>query len=516
MLPSVTLFLCNYNDSKYIAGAIERALEQTRLPDEIVVVDDGSTDDSVEIVRHLAEESNGLVTLRQNEINIGVVPSIIRHLPSIDSDYIWFHAADDVFLPNFLEKQYEMILSYPQAGLVFSNLGFFVESPDRIERTSGGWGDEARYFTPHECEQAGLSTNINAHCIVHRERLIASHCLNPRLRWYVDTIWNYALAFKHGVCYVPETLSLMCVRSDSYSARRLENKVILHDTYSCIMDLLHNELSDIAHHFVMSQIMDQFDRALVDFVLSTPKYRDPLSMALIHPLLHQQTMEFVHRKQARLSHEKNSLELLEKELPFIADWVATICAKRGKKRIAIYGAGKQTELLLEHWECFSSIEIVCILTSHPTYKSSVYSIPVFEASKVSSSAFDLILLSSLSYELEMKEAVKKNFPDVLCLSVWNDIHNYKSAERQLLSERFPRLIEIIKPLGIKYIVIVGMTHLETACKQLLLGHEAPSLLSHQTVFPEESLEVEYGVVVLDSKIENPEGFLAPIFRLDLI
>ncbi len=72
-MPKVTIYILNYNYSKYVAKAIESALSQTYKNLEILVIDDGSTDDSLEIIH---KYSDRLQIIEQN--NVGLVKSIIK------------------------------------------------------------------------------------------------------------------------------------------------------------------------------------------------------------------------------------------------------------------------------------------------------------------------------------------------------------------------------------------------------------------------------------------------------
>lgn len=86
-----------YNGEAFVAKAIESCLQQTMLPDEIVVIDDASKDDTISIVQSF---NSPLIKLEQNKKNSGPSFSRNRGMQLADADWILFLDADDVFHPE--------------------------------------------------------------------------------------------------------------------------------------------------------------------------------------------------------------------------------------------------------------------------------------------------------------------------------------------------------------------------------------------------------------------------------
>ncbi|HKP54307.1 MAG TPA: glycosyltransferase family A protein [Chloroflexia bacterium] len=111
---SVATIIINYNYGRFLGEAIESVLAQTLRPDEIIVVDDGSTDDSAEVaaryaqegVRYIYKENGG----QSSACNVGIKESA--------SELVTFLDADDRWLPDKIERQVEHLRSYPEVGLV--------------------------------------------------------------------------------------------------------------------------------------------------------------------------------------------------------------------------------------------------------------------------------------------------------------------------------------------------------------------------------------------------------------
>ena len=76
---TVSVLLCNYNDARYLPHSLSAICTQTRLPEEVIVLDDGSTDNSLEIIESFAER-HPFVRVLKNETNRGLLYSINRAL----------------------------------------------------------------------------------------------------------------------------------------------------------------------------------------------------------------------------------------------------------------------------------------------------------------------------------------------------------------------------------------------------------------------------------------------------
>ena len=113
-----------YNGGKYLAEAIESVLAQTLEPVEIIVVDDGSTDQSLEIARNfvprvriVSQENKGAGAARNTGIRVAV------------GGYLAFLDADDLWTPEKLMIQRSFLESQPGTDMVFGTVEQFI-SPE--------------------------------------------------------------------------------------------------------------------------------------------------------------------------------------------------------------------------------------------------------------------------------------------------------------------------------------------------------------------------------------------------
>ena len=112
----LSVIMPNYNYGHYIEEALEAIFKQSFSPQEVIVIDDGSTDNSVAIIERLMKKHANLRLLK-NDKNMGIIYSVNRALKTVAGKYLYATAADDKVLPGFFEKSMNLLLKYPQAAL---------------------------------------------------------------------------------------------------------------------------------------------------------------------------------------------------------------------------------------------------------------------------------------------------------------------------------------------------------------------------------------------------------------
>lgn len=134
----ISVAIAAYNAEAYLAEAVASVLGQTRAPDEVIVVDDGSTDRTADILRGFGDR---IVHLSQP--NRGQAVAINRALARATGDALAFCDADDVWMPRKLALQEELLARTDEIEAVFGQIRQFV-SPDVPE------ADRARLQPPQE------------------------------------------------------------------------------------------------------------------------------------------------------------------------------------------------------------------------------------------------------------------------------------------------------------------------------------------------------------------------------
>ena len=120
--------MCTYNGEAHLGAQLESIAAQTRTPDELVVCDDRSTDETVEVVRRFAAAAAFPVRLEVNEENLGSTKNFERAISLCEGDLIALSDQDDVWLPEKLALMLEAFGRSPGVGLVFSDAEVVDES----------------------------------------------------------------------------------------------------------------------------------------------------------------------------------------------------------------------------------------------------------------------------------------------------------------------------------------------------------------------------------------------------
>lgn len=102
-MPSITVIIPLYNKEHYVLRAVQSLLEQTQQPDQIIIINDASTDNSVAVLQPILTANQSLMELVHNETNKGVSYTKNVGISKASSDYIMFLDADDSYDIHFIE-----------------------------------------------------------------------------------------------------------------------------------------------------------------------------------------------------------------------------------------------------------------------------------------------------------------------------------------------------------------------------------------------------------------------------
>lgn len=114
----ISVCLATYNGAEYLQHQIQSILDQIRLSDELIVVDDCSQDASGQIVKSFADQR---VRLIRNETNLGVFSTFERALRASSGDILFLSDQDDIWLPEKVEKVVSAFATRPSVTMVISD-----------------------------------------------------------------------------------------------------------------------------------------------------------------------------------------------------------------------------------------------------------------------------------------------------------------------------------------------------------------------------------------------------------
>jgi len=131
--PLVSVVMPAFNAEKYIPEAIESILNQTFKDFEFIIIDDGSSDRTWEIIQEFAKKDERIVPVK-NEVNINVSQTRNKGINLAKGKYIVWADSDDISLPQRIEKQIDFMESNKEVGLCGSFMEFFGSSEKKSIR----------------------------------------------------------------------------------------------------------------------------------------------------------------------------------------------------------------------------------------------------------------------------------------------------------------------------------------------------------------------------------------------
>ncbi len=281
----VSVVMPNYNYGRYLPRAVNAVLSQEIRPKEFYVVDDCSTDDSMQILERLAKQDPLLQVVR-NEKNLGVVATINRGLQLISGKYCMFLASDDYILPGMIKNSVALLKKYPQAGLSCGYHSVIKEPSGEILPNPSRWCMKPSFLSPKK-----IARVIGPHCIpghtaiYRRDALLNAGGFDPELQWHSDWFANLVIAFRYGICHVPATIALLSSRDTTYSSVGTRNQFIQQEIIRAIIGRLTNSAcADVLPFFQSSGAMNCFGENLVIAAASLPNRFSPAVVGLIDGL----------------------------------------------------------------------------------------------------------------------------------------------------------------------------------------------------------------------------------------
>ncbi|MGC9611137.1 MAG: glycosyltransferase [Minisyncoccia bacterium] len=210
--PLVSVVIPSYNSAKYILEAVDSALGQTYQPLEIIVVNDGSTDDTEKIlesyvktnrIRYIYQQNKGLAGAR----NTGFRAAKGKYVALLDSD--------DLFLPKKIERQVEYLENHSECDVCYCDLWHFFEGkPEENLKLN------YEYHSGPDVFRELLHKNfINPLSVVLR-RSVLENIGYFNEKFFRSEDWEYwiKLAYRGArFCFLPEILARYRMRKESLS-----------------------------------------------------------------------------------------------------------------------------------------------------------------------------------------------------------------------------------------------------------------------------------------------------------
>ncbi len=253
--PKISIIMPVYNTQDYLAEAIESVLDQTFYDFELIIVDDDSSDKTLNIAKKYAKKDERIKIIK-NEINKNIGASLNNGIYYSSAKIIARMDGDDISMPTRLEKQYKLLSKNKELAVVGCNMITIDEEGNEIGRRS--------YTTDSEALKKKMfrySPFAHPSTMYRKEVFQESGGYNPALSPTEDLDLWMKIGRKYELSNVPEYLFKYRVYKRSSSHKRLRNveiKVLLIRIYAVFfygyrpsfIDVLYNAAQFITVFFM--------------------------------------------------------------------------------------------------------------------------------------------------------------------------------------------------------------------------------------------------------------------------
>jgi glycosyltransferase involved in cell wall biosynthesis len=213
----ISIALCTYNGEKFIAQQLESFLNQTVLPDELIVCDDNSSDETLALLENFKAKAPFPVQIYVNVPNLGARENFAKAISLCTHELIFLSDQDDVWLPEKTANYRDFFIANPDCLLLFANAYLIDDQGERIQ--SFLW--DLMKFTPQTALKWTNNQNalkslmmgrnfVTGATVAFHSRLKESALPFPDLKsqgWWHDGWLALMAAALDGLKYLPTVLT---------------------------------------------------------------------------------------------------------------------------------------------------------------------------------------------------------------------------------------------------------------------------------------------------------------------
>lgn len=293
-MPRYSAVLTNYNHSRFLAEAIANIRAQTIPFDEVLLYDDGSTDDSVAVIERLIADMPQARLIR-NPQNMGVVPTLNRGLNEATGDFIFYMAADDRYSNRLIEISHSALALAPDAAMISGHARIHDTIHDtlairKLPLLPGRYGKE----TVSHWAKKTYFTFFGGANMIRRDALLALGGQHTELKWHADWFLYLILALRHPFAVVTEELVTIRIAEEQYSYAfndwNRQRPVI-----EAFITLLKRQYPEEYIFFREHAILPSYDLQALPLFLFKPRFRDYVTPLLLWRLLTYKPFRVVGR-----------------------------------------------------------------------------------------------------------------------------------------------------------------------------------------------------------------------------
>lgn len=259
----ISFITASYNYEQYIGETIKSVIDQTVKDWEMIIVDDGSKDKSVNLIHKFCKKDKRIKLFRhKGGVNKGLAPTLQLGLEKASGDWIVFLESDDTIEPNYLEEKIKIIKDYPSVKFIFNNINpvgnqkgfdalnkntscnYFEKMHERVNRM---------VFPLRPFKEFRDFNFIPTFSCVMLEKSILENVsfISPIPQWLDTFLWSQ-LVGKYEFYYINKKLTNWRLHDNSYN-----NKSLTDEQKRFFMDAVYKNIED--------SVLSKWDKVYLKF-----------------------------------------------------------------------------------------------------------------------------------------------------------------------------------------------------------------------------------------------------------
>ena len=218
----VSIITASYNYQDLIKETIDSVLNQTYKNWEMIIVDDGSKDNSVEVIKSYCEKNNRIKLFQhKNGENRGLAETLKLGISKAQNDWIIFLESDDTIREDYIEKKLEIIKKYPDIKFIYNDINLFGDE-ERIREFDSYFLDVQKdikdLIFPVNISKYLEKKNIipTFSCVMLKKESLDNVNFNPSIMAYLDGYLWSQIACKNEFYFINEKLTNWRIHKKSY------------------------------------------------------------------------------------------------------------------------------------------------------------------------------------------------------------------------------------------------------------------------------------------------------------
>ena len=241
-VPVLTIMMPSHNYARYLRQAIESVLTQNFSDFEFLIIEDGSTDESPEIIKEYMRQDRRIRAVFHPR-NGGMLERVNEGTALARGKYIHYLAADDFRYPGFLQKSMDVLIKNEQLGMCCTQFHYGNEKELLLETCGFETRGATEFFEPEQMVNTFLKKNLKIFALaaILKTDLINHYGgFDPKLYYLSDWYLLNEIAFNHPLALITEPLSRFRIHDSNFSNVFRHNKKTKMAAYGRLFNKLEN------------------------------------------------------------------------------------------------------------------------------------------------------------------------------------------------------------------------------------------------------------------------------------